>query len=553
MKKYQLIILFLFFFVLSACDETTTTPTTTTDAQTYQLQLNYPDGSLYANYNTVTAGEEISLPTLEEADAIFIGWVNDDNTYYDSVEVVEDMILTASFEAINDVFDYDYVQISDSDFGVSINSYHGDATHLLIPQHIDGLLVVSIKMYAFEASDLIEVWIPNSITRINRHTFYQSESLEAVRFYGDYFGTIEKVMAASEFEAYLDEYADICEVAYEDSTEETVIYEGGCPMIKSTKGESVFVGDVEYVSYFVIVQADMLLETSFGILDQYAFEGATSLKTIEISAHIRMVNGMSFTGLPNLEEIIVHEDNQYYTFEEGILYNKDMTGIIYVPSSTTEDNPIFTVPSLVDTILPFAFYDNQTVEEIQIPETVTNIFSTAFERTPALSSIQVDQANEDYFDIDGVLFEDKSGYQGIVAYPSARVATSYTLPEGVTYISNSAFAYNQYLESIDLGDELEMIGGCAFKHTEQLTVLDIPASIRRIDYDIVKDSSIETVIIRASITEGDLPVILDMFLHSDRSSPDIYVPDDSLSAYIEQFPYNPAVHNFKGLSTYSEE
>lgn len=550
MKKYGLLVLLFSLLVLVACDTDLSTETTT-DIQTFSLQLQNADGSDYAVYDQVISGETIPLPTLEETGAIFIGWTDEDNTYYGSVEVMDHLILTARFETIDDVFDYDYVQISDTDFGISISRYHGDATHLVIPQFIGGLLVKSIKMYAFEASDLIEVWIPNSITRINRHTFYQSESLEAVHFYGDYVGTIERVLSADEFELYLEEYADICEVAYQDPTGETVVYEGGCPMIKSTKGESVFVDGVEYYAYHVTMKAEMFPEAAYGLLEEFAFEGGTALKTIEISAHIRMLNGLTFKGLPNLEEIIVHEDNQFYSFSDGILYNKEKTAIVYVPSSTTKDSPIFNVPSFVDTILPYAFYDNDTVEEIYIPETVTFVFSTAFERATALSSIVVDPANETYYSVDGVLYEDNNMGQSIVAYPSARVATTYTLPEGVIYISGSAFAYNQYLESIDLGDELEIIAGSAFMHAEQLTVLDIPASIKQIDYDIVKDSTIETVIIRASITQGSLPVILDTFRHSDMSSPDIYVPDDSLMAYIEQFPYNPAVADFKGLSTYT--
>ncbi len=549
MKSYQLIFLILSFFALSSCDSTTTEPVTTS-VQTYQLQLSNPDGSVFANYDTVISGETVPLPTLEEKDAIFIGWADENNIYYNSVQVMGDMILTASFERIDDVFDYDYVQISDSEFGISISSYHGDATHLVIPQHIGGLLVTGIKMYAFEASGLVEVWIPNSITRVNRHTFYQSESLESVHFYGDYLGTIEKVLSADEFEAYLEEYSDICEVAYEDQAEETVIYEGGCPMIKSTKGEPVFVGGVEYYAYHVTMTADKFPEAIYGLLDDFAFEGATALKTIEISAHIRMVFGLSFKGLPNLEEIIVHEDNQFYSFSDGVLYNKEKTAIVYVPSSTTRDSTNFSIPSFVDTILPYAFYDNDTVEEIHIPETITNISSTAFERATALSSIVVEQDNESYYSIDGILYEDSDMGQGIVAYPSAREATSFRLPAGVNYISSAAFAYNQYLETIDLGDRLEIIANSAFTHAEQLRVLDIPASIKRIGYDIVKDSKIENVIIRASIVQGSLPVILDMFRHSDRSSPNVYVPDDSLTAYLEQFPYNPAMADFKGLSTY---
>lgn len=549
MKYYQLIILLLSFFTLTACDGKTTGPVTTS-IKTYQLQLNNPDGSVFANYDTVISGETLPLPKLEEKDSVFIGWKDENNTYYSSVEVNGDMILTASFERIDDVFDYDYVQISESEFGISISRYHGDATHLVIPQQIGGLLVTSIKMYAFEASGLIEVWIPNSITRVNRHTFYQSESLESVHFYGDYLGTIERVLSEDVFEAYLEEYSDICEVAYEDQAEETVIYEGGCPMIKSIKGESVFVGGVEYYAYHVTMIADKVPEASYGLFDDFAFEGATALKMIEVSAHIRMIVGLSFKGLPNLEEIIVDEDNQFYSFSDGILFNKEKTAIVYVPSSTTRDNTIFSIPSFVDTILPYAFYDNETVEEIHIPETVTNISSTAFERATALSSIVVDQANESYYTIDGILYEDGDVGQGIVAYPSARVATSFTLPAGLTYISSAAFAYNQYLETIDLGYQLEIIANSAFIHAERLRVLDIPASIKRIGYDIVKDSTIENVIIRASITQGSLPVILDMFRHSDKTSPNVYVPDDSLTAYLEQFPYNPAMADFKGLSTY---
>lgn len=79
------------------------------------------------------------------------------------------------------------------------------------------------------------------------------------------------------------------------------------------------------------------------------------IKHICIGQEVNEFDAAMFTVFPNLVDIIVDSNNNYYsTDENGVLFNKDKTELLFYPNGKTED--CYSVPSGVKTIQAGAFY-----------------------------------------------------------------------------------------------------------------------------------------------------------------------------------------------------
>ena len=70
----------------------------------------------------------------------------------------------------------------------------------------------------------------------------------------------------------------------------------------------------------------------------------------------------------------ISKDNKYYTMENGMIYNKDKTTLLYVGNI----KGTFVIPSGVKKIEQYVFYKNEDLESIVLPETLEFIDSRAF-------------------------------------------------------------------------------------------------------------------------------------------------------------------------------
>lgn len=109
----------------------------------------------------------------------------------------------------------------------------------------------------------------------------------------------------------------------------------------------------------------------------------------------------------------------------------------------------------------FAFASGSTYIAFSIPASVESIGKGAFIRYG--SEFIVDEANQNYCSVDGVLFtKDKAE---LVAYPYGKTQMEYTVPDGVKRIGEYAFSKIENIYKINLPESLESIGGYAFYGT----------------------------------------------------------------------------------------
>ncbi len=129
-----------------------------------------------------------------------------------------------------------------------------------------------------------------------------------------------------------------------------------------------------------------------------------------------------------------------------------------------------------------AIYDSAfalcSVESITIPSSVDSIGSGAFSGCLNLKEIKLLGTNRAYSVENGILYNlDKTA---LICYPAGKTETTFTIPDSVTTIGNSAFYGCSNITSITLPKGLTSIGKFAFYSTG-LTSITIPASVTEID------------------------------------------------------------------------
>lgn len=285
---------------------------------------------------------------------------------------------------------------------------------------------------------------------------------------------------------------------------------------ETSSGDGVIITSCKPESYQSVVQIPSTIDglPVVGIADGFLVDD--HVEVVSLPATLMYVSGAAFTGATALEAVTVHPDNQIYASIRGVLYDKVALALVCYPQAIEEYS--FEVPDgikeigdyafawaleLLSVTLPdsivrigdyaFLFTDISSVDflfrletigkgaffgctdltEISLPASLRSIGDEAFAFT-ALSSFSIIGENPYFQTIDGVLFS-KDGTT-LVAYPASHQDYgTYTIPESVTRIGNSAFSY-ALLDQIVLPPSVEFIGEDAFLGSE-IDEIKLPDSI----------------------------------------------------------------------------
>ena len=153
---------------------------------------------------------------------------------------------------------------------------------------------------------------------------------------------------------------------------------------------------------------------------------------------------------------------------------KEMTSVIMPSSIVTINNYAFSgcsglknvnIPANVTNIGDSTFADCQQLTSIFIPASVIELGENIFYNCTTLVEINVDQKNNHYSSLDGVLF-DKMQTE-LLIYPLAKKGR-YEVPRGITHIGDYAFANSSALTEILISKDVEIIEECAFENCDKL-------------------------------------------------------------------------------------
>lgn len=221
---------------------------------------------------------------------------------------------------------------------------------------------------------------------------------------------------------------------------------------------------------------NLVIPDSVTTIGSYAFETCDSLVSVDISAFVTSIGTCAFSG-KNLVSINVDKDNENYCDIDGVLFTKDKKSLIVYPSAKGD---VYTIPDGVITVCTNAF-DNSNVVTVNVPDSVEEIGSRAFDYCSSLKSINFGNGLKS---IGTYAFCDCSSLESIV------------IPDSVENIGSSAFSNCSSLESIVIPNSVESIQDYVFTSCTNLKSVDFGTGVKTISSYAFDDcSSLESIII----------------------------------------------------------
>lgn len=225
-----------------------------------------------------------------------------------------------------------------------------------------------------------------------------------------------------------------------------------------------------------------------------AFGGCLALESVSIGSGVKTIGQLAFGEAENISSFTVDEDNKYFSSLDGVLYNKDKTVLEIYPAAKKDSS--FAIPDSVKTLGLCSIYDCD-FETLYIPAGVTAIVGGIY-RCANLKNIIVDDANEVYCSVDGILYnEDKTT---LICYPVARETTEFEIPYGVLHIADEAFQDADNLVSVNIPESVQSIDDYAFSACSALKSISIPESVVSVgSYAFSNCNSLESISIPDSV------------------------------------------------------
>ena len=142
-----------------------------------------------------------------------------------------------------------------------------------------------------------------------------------------------------------------------------------------------------------------------------------------------------------------------------------------------------------------AFFGCSDLEEATIGKTVDEIGGGAFAGCPKLTSIIVEDGNDNYKTVDGMLLT----MDGATLISGAGNSANITVPDGVETISEGAFAGFGAITTVTLPSGVTTVGEGVFSNCTALATVTIPASVTTIGANAFS----ETVLATVNVEKGD--------------------------------------------------
>ena len=303
--------------------------------------INYPQGK---------SGSEYTVPdsvTSLEAYSFF------------SCESLERVFIPDSVTQIGDCAFYNCVKLANISIPSTVKSIGERVfenceklTSIIIPD-----TVTSIEERAFYCcSEMTSIFIPASVSSIGNNAFGNCDKLKEITVSDDnkYYTSKEGVL-------------------FDKSMSKLICYPEGKEGTSYTIPESVT--SLEPYALQGSSLNTIQLPNKLTLIREGALSYMSGISSINIPENVTDIepNAFAFSGLT---EIKVDENNKHYADKDGVLFDKNLSTLIYYPSS--KPGTEYSVPDGVTRIEDYSFVGKPILQKIIIPDSVTAIGNNAF-------------------------------------------------------------------------------------------------------------------------------------------------------------------------------
>ena len=257
------------------------------------------------------------------------------------------------------------------------------------------------------------------------------------------------------------------------------------PASLQTIGESAFYQNQSLTSVeFAADGADLTI-------GDYAFQKCEKLESIAISKNVVGIGEGVFLDCKKLAEVTVDENNQYFVTDDGVLFDKGYTRLLFYPAGKTGT---FVLPEQMTSIGAGVFKENEGLTGIKIGKNVTFIGKEAFKDCENFETVEFEEGGTEEL----VLEEG--------AFRWCDALKPFTLPNRVKALPAYFVCGNDSLTNFVIPDSVESIGESAFLGVPLENVI-IPASVTFIDKGAFASSPSNVTTPRTVVfEEGDKPL-----------------------------------------------
>lgn len=223
------------------------------------------------------------------------------------------------------------------------------------------------------------------------------------------------------------------------------------------------------------------------VIDEYAFNCDEKINTISFGKDIKEIDGKSIYSCWWIQNVWIDDENPYYCDLDGVIYNKDLTEVIFYPTDHDKylrekhgfnnlvDDAGAPMEELWGTTEKYdeaflAEYNKQTRTYV-IPSTVTKVRQLAF----AYSNITDLYIPEGVKSMESMAVFKNTELRNVYSYTTDNAITDVTynsiasmknvynsLPEGLEYIGSDCFYYCRNLSYMYIPSSVTYIGHHAF-------------------------------------------------------------------------------------------
>ena len=340
--------------------------------------------------------------------------------------------------------------LTDANKSKIIKAPEGMTVALKIPT---GILTVGES--AFEnCKKITSITVPGWVTLIEKNAFKSCTGVTAIVFEGE----------ANDLALTIGEGAFYgCKASTTEAISEITL-----PANLKSLGKNAF-GNISTLTKVVvnsIGEVDFVSGAFATITSSTTSVGTTYVTVVELSKDVYIADIGGVFGI-KLASVVIAEGNPYYTAIDDIVYDVEITRIIFYPSAK---QGAYTTPETVTTIGEKVFTQKTGLTEITIGKNVTEIGSFAFNGCTNLEK---------------VTFAD-GGTEGLVisneAFANCSKLAEVNLPVRLVSISAGAFRSCRAITEIVIPEGVESIGAEAFQWCSSLVRVSLPKTLSSLGY-----------------------------------------------------------------------